>query len=378
MYILIISRGYPSEKYKMNGIFEFDQAKALTEAGHKVIYAGVDLRSFRRFRKWGYESFLKKGVQVEVLNIPCGRMPKILLDSVRSLAFRRLYMKVKSKYGEPDIIHAHFLSNGYATSRIFKDNKIPLVMTEHFSFMNKDILEPYLMKIGQYTYPRFDKVIAVSTSLSENIENHFGINSEVIPNIVDTENFQYLYENKKNNDFIFVSVGSLIEIKGMDLLIRAFSKVFKQNDKVKLYIYGEGPERKKLEEMIQQYNLINQVFLMGLVDRKIIADKMSESDCFVLPSKLETFGVAYIEAMAMGLPVIATFCGGPEDFVTEKNGVLIEKNDVDALAKAMKNMYENIELYDKKNISYTAKEKFDSQMIADRLNKVYKSIKKNH
>ena len=61
MKVLIISRGYPTGKYPLNGIFEFDQAKALANLGHKVIFASVDMRSIRRIRKWGIEKIKKEG-----------------------------------------------------------------------------------------------------------------------------------------------------------------------------------------------------------------------------------------------------------------------------------------------------------------------------
>ena len=71
MRIFIVSRGYPSEKYVTNGIFEFDQAKALARNGHEVIFLVNDIRSLRRKRKWGRESLEKDGVKIESLNIPC-------------------------------------------------------------------------------------------------------------------------------------------------------------------------------------------------------------------------------------------------------------------------------------------------------------------
>ena len=91
MYILIIARGYPTEKYKMNGIFEFDQAKALAQAGHKVIYAGIDVRSIRKWRKWGFESFVKDGVQIEAINIACGRIPNYILNKIKKDSLNRIY-----------------------------------------------------------------------------------------------------------------------------------------------------------------------------------------------------------------------------------------------------------------------------------------------
>lgn len=371
MYILIISRGYPSEKYKLNGIFEFDQAKALMQAGHKVIYAVIDMRSFRRRRKLGYESLNKYGVQIEAINIPCGRIPKFILNNISIYALRKLYKRIENYYGKPDIIHAHFIEYGYITVKAFEDNKIPLVMTEHFSRMNQKQINPYLKKLGNNTYPYMDKVIAVSQQLANNIKKNFDTESNVIPNIVDTSSFKYEYIEKRDGLFSFVSTGSLLQRKSMDILIETFYSLFKENKKVNLYIFGEGPERSKLEKMINQLSLSDQVFLMGQVDRKKIADKMRESDCFVLASRLETFGVAYIEALAMGLPVVATKCGGPEDFITEKNGVLVPVDDMKQLAEALQFVFENSGFFDRKEISKTIINKFDSQKIANQLIELY-------
>lgn len=379
MNILIISRGYPSENYKTNGIFEFDQAKALVEAGHNVIYAAIDMRSFRRKRKIGFESKKKDGVQIEAINIPCGRIPKYILNAIRIYAFKKIYKRIENRYGQPDIIHAHFIEFGYITVKGIQHNKIPVVLTEHYSGMNQDKINSYLTKMGFYTYEKMDKLIAVSSYLASNIKKKFNVESIVIPNIVDTSSFNFNITEKEEDLFYFLSTGNLLENKRMDNLILAFNNAFKENKKVNLYIYGDGPEHNKLKNMILQYGLLDRVFLMGQVDRKEIANKMSESDCFVLASRLETFGVAYIEAMAMGLPVISTKCGGPEEFITEKNGVLVTVDDVNELAKVLINVYENSSNFDRIGISNSTKIKFSSQTIAKQLEEVYANIihKKN-
>ena len=100
---------------------------------------------------------------------------------------------------------------------------------------------------------------------------------EVIPNIVDTSIFKYAFQDNSNSDFNFISVGGLIKGKGMDLLIYSFI-IHLKIIKVKLYIYGDGPERKALASLISKLNLTNQVFLKGLVDRRIIG-KMQECQC---------------------------------------------------------------------------------------------------
>lgn len=375
MYILIVSRGYPSDKYKMHGIFEFDQAKALIKAGHKVIYLVVDMRSIRRTRKWGFESLEKEGVKIEAINIPCGRIPADWLNRVSIIAFKHLYKKINNKYGQPDIIHAHFINSGYWVAKSFDDSKIPLILTEHFSGINQKQISPKLLKIGSYTYPRMNKVIAVSSHLAKNIKEKFHIESVIIPNIVDTNNFSYKASMKENREnFNFVSTGSLVPNKRMDLLIKAFHKTFHKNKKVNLYIFGEGFERRKLEKLISELGMKEQIFLKGLVDREAIAKTMNESDCFVLASQLETFGVACIEAMAAGLPIIATKCGGPEDFITNLNGLLVPVDKVNDLANALDYMYNNISCYDNELISKLSRDKFSSSSIARRLTEVYEEI----
>jgi len=376
MNVLIISRGYPNEKYKMNGIFEFDQAKALANAGHKIIYAAVDLRSVRRIRKFGFESIYKDNVYIEAINIPCGRIPKFILNKISIIALKKLYSKILKKYGRPDIIHAHFIQYGYITAKVFENKNIPIVLTEHYSAMNEDIINPYYFKLGSNTYSKVNKVLAVSSYLAANIKNKFNIDAEVVPNIVDTEAFEFKTNTdiKKDDMFNFVSIGSLNKNKRMDMLIKAFYKGFKDYNNIKLFIFGDGPERKYLELLISKLKLEDKVFLMGLISREKIAEKLSCSNCFVLASKHETFGVAFIEAMAMGLPVIATKCGGPEDFVNESNGILIDKDNEEKLANAMQKMYNDIKKYDNKKISYEIKEKFSPQIVAKKLELIYFGI----
>ena len=141
----------------------------------------------------------------------------------------------------------------------------------------------------------------------------FEKNAIYIPNIVDTNLFSYACEKNKNT-FSFVSVGSLIYRKRMDLTIEAFIDAFNDNDKVFLAVFGEGSEREKLEELIRINKLEKQIKLMGMQSRKVIADYLKKCDCFVLASQAETFGVAYIEAMAPASN--SNQNGGP--FVNEK------------------------------------------------------------
>lgn len=373
MYVLMIARGFPTEKYKMNGIFEFDQAKALAEAGHKIIYAAIDVRSIRRWRKWGIEKRKIEGVKIYAINIPGGRIPKSILQQMSVLGLNILYKKIIKEQGKPDVMHAHFAGVGYTASKLKKKIKVPFVMTEHFSSMMKPTIDKRLFQIASQAYESTDALITVSPELKNVIKKRFNKEAIYIPNIVDTKLFTYS-QNENSEIFRFVSVGGLIIGKRMNLTIKAFVSAFENNKDVTLAIFGEGPERVKLEGLIRKYNIGDRVKLMGLQSRKNIADYLKKSDCFVLASQTETFGVAYIEALASGIPVLATKCGGPESFVNNKNGLLVPVDDIDALVYAMKYMYKNINKYDRKTIAKETRDKFSPAAIAGRLNKVYEGV----
>jgi glycosyltransferase involved in cell wall biosynthesis len=374
LYVLFVARGYPTDTFKVNGVFEFDQAKALVKQGHKMIYAAVDLRSFRRKRKWGFESFIHDGVQVEAINIPCGRITKTLLNKIRKFALQQLVQRIEKKYGKPDVVHAHFLEFGRAATQVFQDKDIPIVLTEHMSSMGQETISPYLINIAKNTYPLVTQLITVGHSLSKNIHHQFGVSSKVIANMMDTSIFSY--ENKKisKSDFSFVTTAALIEGKAIDLLVHAFHRAFENQKNVYLYIFGEGTERKKIEKSIAHFGLADRIFLRGLVSRNEIAEQMKVSDCFVLPSRYETFGVAYIEAMAAGLPVITTKCGGPEDFVTEENGKIVPVDHLEELADAMIDIRHNMDRYDREKISQTTKDLFSPETIGKQITDVYLEI----
>lgn len=382
MKIYIISRGYPSEKYVTNGIFEFDQAKALAAQGNEVIFLALDLRSIRRKRKLGFESFKKDSVCVEAINIPCGKLHQKFLRIIRAYALDKLYRRCVSKYGIPDVIHAHFQEIGYTTVKVLKGKGIPLILTEHLSKLNNKVLDPALIRTGKDVYPYFDRVITVGNNLQRNLYNNFAIKSYVVPNIVDIDNFSMTNLGDKimynENEFRIISVGSLIKRKRMDLLIEAFSEFCKEYEDSYLDIFGDGPEKIELQKEIMRYHLETRVFLHGTCERKEIAAEMRHASCFALVSDVETFGVVFIEAMAMGLPVIATRSGGPENFVNESNGILIDKENKGQIVSALKKMKNNLQKYNRKLISEDTNARFSGQAVANQLLKIYHECMENN
>lgn len=133
----------------------------------------------------------------------------------------------------------------------------------------------------------------------------------------------------------FVTVARLAYQKGHDIAITAFRRVVDAFPDATLTIVGEGPERPKLEALIARLGLQDNVRLRGMVADPSV--ELSSARAFVTASRWEGFGVAIVEAMSVGLPVVAARCDfGPEDLIVAPElGVLAEPNDPAALAEAM-------------------------------------------
>ena len=380
MFIALISRGVPSKRDPQWGCFEKDQAEALVAVGHKVAVISVDSRFRLYWRKPGISHYRLNGIDY----YDCFWVPGIITHrlfgkkvdfSIKRIQLKRLFNRVIREHSLPDVLYSHYLTNSYAALILKKMNNLPLVAIEHWSQLNKDVLSDYAVWLGRATYSDCDAVISVSESLRQRLLQHFQINSIVVHNMVGSEFCYNCSRGSKDGKIRFVSTGSLIHRKGYDLLISAFGQLKLPLDKWELVvIIGEGEERVNLEQQIDRAGLNSNVYLLGRKGKKEIGSILCNSDVFVLPSRSETFGVVYVEAMMMGLPVIATVCGGPEEFVQKTDGLLVPCDDVEALSSAIKDMYENCHQYDHKKISADSRARFSPNVIASQLINVFQEV----
>lgn len=373
MKVFFVSRGYPTSEYKLNGIFEMDQAKALVKQGVDVVFLALDLRSIRRKRKFGYRKFIEDGVKVYAYDFPIGNINKNLFFAMADYFLLKLYKKVEKEEGKPDLLHAYFTDQAYMTARLSDKTGIPFFITEGNSHINKDQISLDLRRRASYAYEKANRLITVSSALKSKIIKEFSINSDVIPNLADLSLFSY--ENRKEDPiFRMVSTARVTKLKGFFELVDAFKIAFNDNENVILEIFGDGPDKKELEKKILEYNLENRIFLRGMKSRADIASTYKKADLFVLYSHTETFGLAYLEALEAGLVVISSKCGGPESLINKENGYLVELNNPEALAKTMKEAYENISSFDRENISLETRKLYSEEVITKKLIDIYKEV----
>jgi glycosyltransferase involved in cell wall biosynthesis len=233
---------------------------------------------------------------------------------------------------------------------------------EHWSQMAYSPIPKNTISTAKRVYASIDQLLTVSSALKINIEKQIGVNSIVVPNMVGKE-FHYAKQNKTERKTIqLITTGRLIPEKHFDMLIQAIANI--SSLPLKLIIIGNGSEKNRLKNLVNKLQLENKVQLIGHKSKQEIVALLQKSDIFVLPSQSETFGVAYIEALACGLPIIATDCGGPRDIVTSNNGLLIPRNNQQALEQAIIQMSNNLSSYDKKAIAEDCQNRFASNNVA--------------
>lgn len=369
MRILIAGRGYSSRDKEELGIFEMDQLRALRAAGHDVRYAAVDTRSVRHDRPMGFRCLEYQGIPVYYESLP--GVPGSLQRRVQTVASARLWQGIRRSGWTPEVVHAHF---GASVLEKAKKLGIPCVYTEHLSMANQESLTPGELSWLRHTYALPDRLLCVSEALAERIRVHVGTEARVVHNIVDTSIFSPSARREPGKPFRFVSAGNLIPVKGFEELLTALGEIRARGADAALTILGRGEQKERLLSLAESLNLGESVEFPGFVSRETMAEIYQKADAFVLPSRAETFGVVYIEAMAAGLPVIATACGGPADFVREDNGILVPVGDRSALARAMERMIRARSGYDSAAIARFARENFSPAAIAGELEAVYAEI----
>jgi len=266
-------------------------------------------------------------IQLNILHLTKQRMLKQLLHRIKLT----LKLRVTFKELQPDLIVSFIDLMNLITLVSSWGLRVPIVISERIDPRFRDIPAVYKwLRLKLYPYA---KCLIVQT---QSVASYFPAAMQpmmtIIPNVVSVPPCERVCI--RDQVVNVVCVGRLDRQKDHATLIKAFAVVVKTHPHAKLTIYGKGDHRYYLEGLINQLNLQHHVFLPGTVSP--IQDKLSKADLFVFPSLYEGFPNALCEAMAMGLPVIASDCSGSKDVVQDHvNGRQFPAGNLHALIEVM-------------------------------------------
>jgi glycosyltransferase involved in cell wall biosynthesis len=384
-HVLLVPSWYPANQNDINGSFFRAQAVALAKAGAKVGVIALILESLRSPQRAFRDSFSiayenESGVNTyrkRIINV----FPRMatLTDKLWRKIGLRLYAHYVKEHGHPQVLHVHSMLYAGSIAQAVKEKYgIPYVITEHSTAFARNILSKKQINLAVNVAENAAARFAVSPGFCALLSNRLGKSGgewENLPNMIEDVFFVEPTTSPKNpNQLVFLTVCFLRANKRIDLLLRAFSIFCANFPAAKLRIGGDGPERHSLAKLSIEIGIADKVEFLGALSRHRVIEEMKSADIFVLSSEYETFGVVVAEALALGKPVIATICGGPEDIVQEGDGILVPKNDIDAMSKALIYMQVNNKKYEAVGIQNRCRARYSESYVTQKLIASYRNL----
>jgi len=364
---------YPT--YGGSGVIATELGKELALLGHEIHFISYAI-PFR------LEHYIKNIYfhEVETSNYPLFEFPLYSL----SLASKMVEV---ATFENLDLLHVHYAiphaTSGYLAKEILKGKKdLKVITTLHGTDITLVGLEPSFTHLIKFSIEKSDGVTAVSRNLKKQSIVNYQLEKEieVIPNFVDTNHYKPMDATAMrkniapNGEKILIHISNFRVVKRVPDTIRILEKVNKEIP-TKLILVGDGPDRSECERLCRELNLCDKVIFLG--KQEALIEILNCADLFLIPSQSESFGLAALEAMSCGLPVISSTVGGlPELVLHNETGFIAQIGDIERMAKYVIDLLINEKKYNlfSKNARRRAVENFDKSIVIPKYIEYYDKV----
>lgn len=360
--ILLVSGWYPTPEEQGSGTFVRDQARAaaqlcdvavVTQAGHDAPRDGID-----------------EGVRV--LRVVPFEQAGLLSNVKRLLVVDAAVRQLRQEGAAPDVVHGHVFYGAFLAVVIARLRRLPVVVSEHYSALVEGPLSRRERLMARFTYRYADLVCPVSEPLRDSL---LALQPRgaytVVANGVDVDAFagpQRRGRGASGPRLISVA-GLYAEKKGIAYLLEALKLLLAEFPDATLAIVGDGPDRQMLESMAVGL----PVEFLGERPRSEVIALLRQADLFVAASLLETFGIAPLEALAAGLPVVATDAYPVADLIVELGGMIVPRGDSRALCEAIMSALDK-QLTPRSDAATELRRRFGLEATGRRWEAIYRSV----
>ena len=369
---------YPT--YGGSGVVATELGIELAALGHEVHFISYS----QPFRLTGRETGIFYH-EVPVSNYPLFEFPPYDL----ALASR---MAEVAEYYHLDILHVHYaiphsVSALLARQMLAERGKhLPFVTTLHGTDITLVGMDRSYLPITRYSIQQSNGVTAISSYLKEITQKNFEIDSpiEVVHNFVNCDVYKPIAEEEVREkararlaspgEFLFMHLSNFRPVKRIADVVQIFARVAKVLP-ARLALIGDGPDRSTAEWLAHSLGIHDRIHFLGKQDR--VHELLPLADLMLMPSEMESFGLAALEAMACETPAIATRVGGVPELITDGvDGLLFPLGDVDAMAQAAIDLLRSPERHEemRKAARKTAQDRFCSTRILPRYISFYESL----
>lgn len=339
-----------------------DLANSLAKRGHNVFAAVVP----------------GAPLIAELHSVPPENISELRLANSLDL-FAALRLAEIVKRSGADIIHAH-LARDYplAAFASLRSGNTPFALTRHVLFP--------INKMHRKVLSRTARVIAVSRAVADSLRDQSIFPEDKIVTIhngIDIERFETKPRERTQRPITVGMIGHIAPIKGQDLFVRAAAQIARHREEVDFVIVGEdksrkGDNRAALERLIDEFGVAGRVRLAGW--QEDVRQSLSSFDIFVSASRSEPFGLVILEAMASGVPVVATASEGAVEILEDSStGSIVPVNDVDQLSATIDKLIGDPTLRQRlaANALIAVKKRFSLETMVDATEQLYAEVLRN-
>lgn len=341
--VAIVPEWYPSDTKPVRGTFVREQARAIAPyADVAVVYCDPD--EVATSGLWSARTAVEDGIRVVRVGL-AGLRPRQLGTAVRMRAVDASIAALERDGFRPDVLHAHVFSAAVPALLAARRRRRPLVVSEHYTGVSRGRLSRWDRLVARVAYTGADLTCPVSEDLGRAVA---GLAPRArlrkVPNSVDAELFAATRDAQRDpGGPRLLTVAMLTELKGIVHLLRAVPELLSARPTLRLDIVGDGPDRAGLERLAEELGIASAVTFHGQLERERVAERMRAADLFVLPSLWENLPCVIIEALASGLPVVATRVGGVPELVTAETGLLAEPGNSRSLGAALQQALDRLD-----------------------------------
>jgi len=314
-----------------SGVVATELAMALADRGDDVHVISYALPSRLEFRSKNLQYH-----EVVVSHYPLFEYPPYSLSLATA-------MVETARHYELDLIHVHYAVPNAVSAvlarQILAPQPLKVVTTLHGTDITLVGNDPSYLETTRFGIQQSDAVTAVSDFLRADTYRQLGVDKEieVVPNFIEPERFERAKRNgesrwRNSDESLIVHISNFRPVKRVLDVVRAFRRI-RESIPARLLLVGDGPDRARIDNYCRERGLCDAIDFLG--NMPIVEGVLAAADLFLLPSETESFGLAALEALSCGVPVIATDVGGlPEVVQHAKNGFLFSVGDVDAMSRA--------------------------------------------
>lgn len=365
---------YPT--YGGSGVVATELGKELASQGHEIHF--VSYARPVRLNQFVDNIYFH---EVEIGNYP------LFKHEMYSMSLTSKIIEVL-KYEHLDLIHGHYAIphaiSAYMAKQVLRkqDCDVKIVTTLHGTDITLVGLDPSFLPLVRFSIEESDGVTAVSKFLCQKTLANYHIDTdiEVIYNFIDTTRYKPIRNEglraklSPNGEKILMHTSNFRPVKRVPDAIKVLELVNKEVP-TKLVLIGDGPDRSECERLTRELGLQKNVAFLGKQD--CLVELLSSADIFLMPSQSESFGLAALEAMACGIPVVSSSVGGlPELNIHNQTGFIAEIGDIEQMTKYVLRLLQNEKQYTlfSQNARDRAVKEFDTSLILPQYIAYYEKV----